>query len=335
METITAEGHEQLRVANLTIEYSSGGYAVRPIDGLDLEIPTGSLCSSSARAAAARPRCSRRWPRSSSLRVARSSSATPMSPPSRETSSATTGCTRSASSSSRSTCSRASARSRTSWCRCASRAPEEDREAARRATRLGQSRRSHRAQTQRPVRRPATAGRHRACARDGTEPRARRRTDRAPRLHPGRGRHPASAHARATGPDRGRLDPRRTTSPLADHVVELTPHAAGREARRNGRSRAPAKCFSSKAPPAIASTSSTRERSSSSASSPTAATTSFVRRQLRRLLRRTLTDVPTAPLGNRTRPAKTQLTSYSLRDFREHIPRLRRAGDIPGDGPQG
>jgi putative ABC transport system ATP-binding protein len=43
MELITAEGYEQLRVTKLTIEYSSGGYAVRPIDGLDLEIPTGSL----------------------------------------------------------------------------------------------------------------------------------------------------------------------------------------------------------------------------------------------------------------------------------------------------
>jgi putative ABC transport system ATP-binding protein len=43
MDLITAEGHEQLRVTKLTIEYSSGGYAVRPIDGLDLEIPTGSL----------------------------------------------------------------------------------------------------------------------------------------------------------------------------------------------------------------------------------------------------------------------------------------------------
>jgi putative ABC transport system ATP-binding protein len=37
------EHHDALRIADLTIEYSSGGYAVRPIDGLDLEIPTGSL----------------------------------------------------------------------------------------------------------------------------------------------------------------------------------------------------------------------------------------------------------------------------------------------------
>jgi putative ABC transport system ATP-binding protein len=43
MDTVTTEGHEQLRVEKLTIEYSSGGYAVRPIDGLDLDIPTGSL----------------------------------------------------------------------------------------------------------------------------------------------------------------------------------------------------------------------------------------------------------------------------------------------------
>ncbi|MDH6199072.1 putative ABC transport system ATP-binding protein [Mycobacterium frederiksbergense] len=32
-----------LRVKDLVVEYSSGGYAVRPIDGLDLEVPAGSL----------------------------------------------------------------------------------------------------------------------------------------------------------------------------------------------------------------------------------------------------------------------------------------------------
>ncbi len=43
MESVTTEGHEQLKVTQLTIEYSSGGYAVRPIDGLTLDVPTGSL----------------------------------------------------------------------------------------------------------------------------------------------------------------------------------------------------------------------------------------------------------------------------------------------------
>lgn len=32
-----------LRIKNLVVEYSSGGYAVRPIDGLDLEVTEGSL----------------------------------------------------------------------------------------------------------------------------------------------------------------------------------------------------------------------------------------------------------------------------------------------------
>jgi putative ABC transport system ATP-binding protein len=32
-----------LMVKDLVVEYSSGGYAVRPIDGLDLEVPAGSL----------------------------------------------------------------------------------------------------------------------------------------------------------------------------------------------------------------------------------------------------------------------------------------------------
>jgi putative ABC transport system ATP-binding protein len=43
VEATTAEGHEQLLVSKLTIEYSSGGYVVRPINGLDLEVETGSL----------------------------------------------------------------------------------------------------------------------------------------------------------------------------------------------------------------------------------------------------------------------------------------------------
>ncbi|MGV0740992.1 ABC transporter ATP-binding protein [Mycolicibacterium sp. XJ870] len=32
-----------LRIKDLVVEYSSGGYAVRPIDGLDLDVPAGSL----------------------------------------------------------------------------------------------------------------------------------------------------------------------------------------------------------------------------------------------------------------------------------------------------
>src|SRR5438067_13731774 len=35
--------HDELSVNKLTIEYSSGGYVVRPIDGLDLHAPTGSM----------------------------------------------------------------------------------------------------------------------------------------------------------------------------------------------------------------------------------------------------------------------------------------------------
>src|ERR1700684_918701 len=32
-----------LSIQNLVVEYSSGGYAVRPINGLDLDVPAGSL----------------------------------------------------------------------------------------------------------------------------------------------------------------------------------------------------------------------------------------------------------------------------------------------------
>src|SRR6476661_5516791 len=32
-----------LSIQNLTVEYSGGGYAVRPIDGLDLDVAAGSL----------------------------------------------------------------------------------------------------------------------------------------------------------------------------------------------------------------------------------------------------------------------------------------------------
>jgi putative ABC transport system ATP-binding protein len=46
-----------LSIKDLVVEYSSGGYAVRPINGLNLDVPAGSLvillgpsgCSSSAR----------------------------------------------------------------------------------------------------------------------------------------------------------------------------------------------------------------------------------------------------------------------------------------------
>lgn len=32
-----------LRIKDLVVEYSSGGYAVRPIDGLNIEVTAGSL----------------------------------------------------------------------------------------------------------------------------------------------------------------------------------------------------------------------------------------------------------------------------------------------------
>src|ERR1700759_2783314 len=32
-----------LSIADLVVEYSSGGYAVRPINGLNLDVPAGSL----------------------------------------------------------------------------------------------------------------------------------------------------------------------------------------------------------------------------------------------------------------------------------------------------
>ena len=32
-----------LRIQDLVVEYSSGGYAVRPINGLNLEVAAGSL----------------------------------------------------------------------------------------------------------------------------------------------------------------------------------------------------------------------------------------------------------------------------------------------------
>ena len=32
-----------LSIQNLVVEYTSGGYAVRPIDGLDLDVAAGSL----------------------------------------------------------------------------------------------------------------------------------------------------------------------------------------------------------------------------------------------------------------------------------------------------
>jgi putative ABC transport system ATP-binding protein len=43
MELMAADGSDQLEVSRLTIEYSSGGYVVRPIEGLDLEVATGSM----------------------------------------------------------------------------------------------------------------------------------------------------------------------------------------------------------------------------------------------------------------------------------------------------
>jgi putative ABC transport system ATP-binding protein len=39
----TADGGPVLDVHDLTVEYSSGGYAVRPLDGFDLHVPSGEL----------------------------------------------------------------------------------------------------------------------------------------------------------------------------------------------------------------------------------------------------------------------------------------------------
>jgi len=39
----TAHGDQVLGVQDLTVEYSSGGYAVRPLDGFNLEVPSGEL----------------------------------------------------------------------------------------------------------------------------------------------------------------------------------------------------------------------------------------------------------------------------------------------------
>jgi putative ABC transport system ATP-binding protein len=43
MSPVATDSHEALSIADLTIEYSSGGYVVRPIEKLNLEISTGSL----------------------------------------------------------------------------------------------------------------------------------------------------------------------------------------------------------------------------------------------------------------------------------------------------
>ena len=64
------------RCRDLVVEYPSGGYVVRPIDGLDLEVGTGSSRCCSGRAAAARRRCCRCSRRSSDPPAAACSSAT-------------------------------------------------------------------------------------------------------------------------------------------------------------------------------------------------------------------------------------------------------------------
>jgi putative ABC transport system ATP-binding protein len=33
----------ELEIRDLTVQYASGGYVVRPIDGLDLQVPSGEL----------------------------------------------------------------------------------------------------------------------------------------------------------------------------------------------------------------------------------------------------------------------------------------------------
>ena len=37
------QSHADLRISDLTVEYSSGGYAVRPIDGLNQHFQSGEL----------------------------------------------------------------------------------------------------------------------------------------------------------------------------------------------------------------------------------------------------------------------------------------------------
>ena len=72
-----------LSIEDLVVEYSSGGYAVRPIDGLSVTMEPGELGCCSGRAAAARRRCSRASAGSSRRPRGRSASATPRSPGSR------------------------------------------------------------------------------------------------------------------------------------------------------------------------------------------------------------------------------------------------------------
>ena len=48
-----------LEIRDLVIEYDSGGYAVRPLDGFNLEAEPGELVVLLGRRAAARRRCCR------------------------------------------------------------------------------------------------------------------------------------------------------------------------------------------------------------------------------------------------------------------------------------
>ena len=65
-----------LRIQDLVVEYSSGGYTVRPIDGLNLDVTAGSLAILLGQAAAGRRHCCRASAASSARPRARSSSAT-------------------------------------------------------------------------------------------------------------------------------------------------------------------------------------------------------------------------------------------------------------------
>ncbi len=72
---------------DLVVEYESGGYLVRPIDGLDIEVREASSRSCWGRAVAARPHSSPCWRRFSSRRPAARCSAPSRSPLSRAASS--------------------------------------------------------------------------------------------------------------------------------------------------------------------------------------------------------------------------------------------------------
>ena len=181
MDALTGDGHEQLRVAKLTIEYSSGGYAVRPIDGLDLDVATGSLVLLLGASG-----CGKTTLLSSMAAILK---------PTRGT--ITLGNTDVTALQGRELSdfrlrkvgvvfqsfnllpSLTALENVTVPMRLAG-LPAESEDACQAPPRVRRPRRPHRAQTERHVRWSTTASRDRTCARHGTKPRTGRRTDRAP-----------------------------------------------------------------------------------------------------------------------------------------------------------